>query len=76
MSKPHLELLRGETASSGNGVEPLAVSTSEAARLLGISRPTLYRHLHSPGFPAFTIGGRTLVSVEGLRRWVAERVES
>lgn len=52
-------------------IEPLAVSAAEAARLLGISRPTIYRYIHQEGFPAFRLGSRTLISVEGLRRWVA-----
>ncbi len=50
--------------------EPLALSVTEAAKLLGISRPTLYTLLHREGFPAFKLGGRTLISAEGLREWV------
>lgn len=53
------------------GIEPLAVSAAEAARILGISRPKVYDLIHQRGFPAFKVGGRTLISVEGLRRWVA-----
>ncbi len=52
-------------------LEPLAVGTTEAARLLGVSRPTIYQYIHQNDFPAFKLGGRTLVSVEGLREWVA-----
>ncbi len=50
--------------------EPLALSVTEAARLLGISRPTLYTLLHRADFPSFKLGGRTLISAEGLRKWV------
>ncbi len=50
--------------------EPLALSVTEAAKLLGISRPTLYNLLHREDFPAFKLGGRTLISTEGLREWV------
>lgn len=52
-------------------LEPLAVGTTEAARLLGVSRPTIYQYIHQNDFPAFKLGARTLVSVEGLREWVA-----
>lgn len=52
-------------------LEPLAVSAAEAARLLGVSKPTIYQYIHRADFPAFRLGSRTLVSVEGLRRWVA-----
>lgn len=48
----------------------LVYSVAEAAEALGISRPTLYALLHREDFPSFRVGGRVLVSVEGLRRWV------
>lgn len=49
----------------------IAVSVSEAADMLSVSRPTIYRLLHSEGFPAsFKVGGRTLISVDALREWV------
>ena len=51
-------------------LEPLAVSAPEAARLLGISKPTVYELMGQEGFPSFKLGGRTLVSVDGLREWV------
>lgn len=56
-------------------MEPLAVSLSEAARLLGVSRPTIYRYVHRADFPAFKLGGRTLVSVDGLRGWISKQAE-
>ncbi len=51
-------------------LEPLAISAVEAARLLGVSRPTIYQYIHRADFPSFRLGNRTLVSVEGLREWV------
>lgn len=54
--------------------EPVAVSAAEAARLLGVSRPTVYQLMNQENFPAFKVGARTLISVEGLRRWVTARV--
>lgn len=54
-------------------LEPLAVSTAEAARLLGVSRPTVYQYIRRQDFPAFKLGSRTLVSVDGLRTWVANQ---
>ena len=41
-------------------LEPLAVSAPEAARLLGVSKPTIYQYIHQDGFPAFKLGNRTL----------------
>ena len=57
-------------------LEPIAVSAPEAARLLGVSKPTIYQYIHREGFPAFKLGGRTLVSVDGLREWVAKQTEA
>ena len=53
-----------------NKLEPLAVSTTEAARLLGVSRPTLYTLINRSDSPSFRVGGRVLVSVAGLREWI------
>ena len=54
-------------------MEPLAVSAPEAARLLGISKPKLYELMGCEDFPSFKLGGRTLISVEGLREWVRRK---
>ena len=55
-------------------LEPLAVSAPEAARLLGVSKPTIYQYIHQEGFPAFKLGNRTLVSVEVLKDWIRKQV--
>ncbi len=55
-------------------IEPIAVTVQNAAKLLGISDRTLYDMTNMEGFPAFKIGNRTLISVEGLREWVRDRV--
>ena len=57
-----------------NEQEPLAVSAPEAARLLGVSKPTVYQLMNRADFPAFKIGTRTLISVEGLREWTRKQV--
>ena len=51
-------------------LEPLAVGATEAARLLGISRPTLYQLLNRVDFPSFRVGSRVLISVSGLQEWI------
>lgn len=50
--------------------EKLTYSVSEVAEVLGISRPKVYDLLHRDDFPSFKVGGRVLISVDGLRRWV------
>lgn len=56
-------------------LEPLAVNTTEAARLLDVSRPTLYQLLNRPDFPSFRVGKRVLVSVAGLQEWVNQQAK-
>ena len=51
-------------------MDKLAYSLTETAQVLGVSRPTVYALIKQPGFPVFQIGGRKLVSVEGLRDWI------
>ena len=51
--------------------EKLVYNISEAAAVLGISRPTVYDLLlHRPDFPAFRVGTRWLISKAGLQEWV------
>lgn len=57
-------------------LSPLAVSAAEAARLLGVSRPTLYTLLNREDFPSFHVGNRVLVSVDGLREWVDQQAKA
>lgn len=56
-------------------IQELAVSASRAAKLLGVSRPVIYDLTHQADFPAFKIGQRTLISVEGLRAWIQKQIE-
>lgn len=58
-----------------NKLAPLAVSPTECARLLGISRPKVYDLINQSGFPSFKLGSRTLISVDGLRTWIAKQTE-
>lgn len=51
----------------------IAISVPKAAELLSISRPTAYQLARRADFPSFSVGGRTLVSVQGLVQWVAEQ---
>lgn len=52
-------------------LEPIAVRSTEAARLLGVSWPKVYELAARDDFRgAFKFGGCTLFSVEALREWV------
>ena len=56
-------------------MDKLAYSLTETAKVLGVSRPTVYALIKQPGFPVFQIGGRKLVSVEGVRDWIRSQTE-
>lgn len=51
----------------------LAISVPEAAKLLGVSKTTMYELVRREDFPAFSVGNRLLVSVAGLAKWVEEQ---
>ena len=54
--------------------DKLAYSITETAAVLGISRPTVYKLIHTEGFPVFRLGGRTLISSAGLDEWIRARI--
>ena len=56
-------------------LEPLAIGAAEAARLLGVSKPTIYQYIGREGFPSFKLGNRTLISVDGLRELVKRQAQ-
>lgn len=50
-------------------IDAIAVSMSEAAKLMSVSRPTIYAWSKMDGFPVIRIGGCSRVLVDGLRDW-------
>lgn len=56
--------------------EKMALSVTETARALGVSRPTVYRLLQRADFPSFRVGSRQLVSRQGLEDWVSREVQN
>lgn len=55
--------------------EPIAVGRREAAAMLGISERLLWTWTNTKTIPHARIGARVLYPVEGLRKWLEERVE-
>ena len=47
----------------------------ETAAALGVSRPTVYQLIKRSDFPVLRVGGRTLISADGLRSWVEAQAE-
>lgn len=51
----------------------MAMSVEDMADQLAIGRNVAYQLVQQPGFPAFTIGRRVLVSRKGLQEWIDEQ---
>ena len=52
-------------------MEPLAVSIRDAAKLIGISERSIAQLVADGEIPSFKHGGRRLIDVNEIRRWVA-----
>ena len=55
-------------------MEKLTMNISEAAQILGISRPTMYRLIARGDFPVLRIGRRTLIPIAPLERWIEKQI--
>ena len=53
--------------------EKRAYSIAEAAEVLGVSTPTLYRAARSGQIPCVKIGKRYLIPIAALDRWLQEK---
>ena len=51
-------------------VMPLGVSINDAARMLGVSRGTIYRMIRDGSLVVYRIGDRQIVSVASVKRIV------
>lgn len=53
----------------------LVFSVAEAAKALGVSRPTMYRLMQEEGFPVIQIGARKVVPIYGLEEWIEKQTQ-
>ena len=54
-------------------IEPIAVSPSEAARLAGVGRTTIYSSISAGELRSIKVGKRRLIAVDALREWLRRR---
>lgn len=54
-------------------MENKGLSLNEARKIIGVSYPTMLALANQPGFPAFRIGKKWIVSSGGLMRWMTEK---
>lgn len=56
--------------------EKILLDAGEAAEMLSISKPTLYRLMQIEGFPVVMIGARRLVKRKELSTWIDQHSEA
>ena len=54
-------------------INDICVTLTEAARILGVSKPTVKRWFSKHPITHMVIGGRTRISLSALHRWRTER---
>jgi len=53
--------------------EKYCLSVEEMGKKLGIGRPKAYELSRMKGFPAVTIGRRTLIPIKALEEWLKQQ---
>lgn len=51
-------------------MDKLTINVRELATTLGISKNSAYALVNQAGFPSIRVGGRWIIPVDGLRRWL------
>lgn len=53
-------------------VSRMAYTLEEAARIVGVSKPTMLNWVRTPGFPAFRSGKRWVIPAAALEKWLSD----
>lgn len=51
----------------------LTYNIKEAAKAIGVSRPTMYKLIYLEGFPAWRVGNRWRIPRRELADWLAQQ---
>ena len=54
-------------------MERATLTVPEAAKVLGVSRPTMYDLANSEGFPTIHLGRKLVILREGFELWMREK---
>lgn len=63
------------TTQTKPAIEPLLVRVEEAARILALSRSTIYQMLDSGELPSIRRGTARRIPTAALREWVAQNTQ-
>ena len=64
-----------ETTKRATAVEPLLVRVEEAARMLSLSRSTIYEMLDAGELPSVRRGTARRIPLAAIREWVATHTD-
>lgn len=64
-----------EQKPTSPSIEPLLVRVEEAARILSLSRSTIYEMMDAGELPSVRRGAARRIPVMALRAWVAQQTE-
>ncbi|NNJ12002.1 helix-turn-helix domain-containing protein [Chloroflexales bacterium ZM16-3] len=67
---------QSEQSKTKPAVEPLLVRVEEAARILSLSRSTIYEMMDAGELPSVRRGTARRIPVDALRAWVARQTGS
>lgn len=56
-------------------MDKLTMSVAETAEALGISVTSCYNLVHRVDFPAIRVGGRWIIPVDSLKKWLTAQAE-
>ena len=65
-----------EQKPTNTAIEPLLVRVEEAARMLSLSRSTIYEMMDAGELPSVRRGTARRIPVAALRAWVAKQTEA
>lgn len=54
-----------------HGIVPILLSINDTVRVIGLSRPTIYKLIHAGDLRAVKCGGRTMIPMESVQGFVA-----
>src|SRR5205807_880499 len=58
---------------SKSSAQPLLLSVSDVATLLGVCRQTVYNYMYHEGLPSISVGGIRRIHPDSLNHWILER---
>lgn len=56
-------------------MEKLTITVAEAAEMIGVSKPTMYRMTEQQNFPVFRAGRKKVIPIAEFKQWVSNQVQ-